>query len=311
MPEQRNTQGTNRRNSTRSTASKQTVRNSEPLHKTTARRANAARTSKKRSSGKPDWGVVFLLFVIAGLVVLLITKLTGPSTVRQVAVKLSREAAQAASVKGFTDDDFIRQSGAINRKMSEISVWEKEAGDSIARMPGFVLQGIVKTSSSSVQLQIDARTPIAVLSTGSGYISIDADKYIIEKKTSYADGESILIDGISLRNPTVGQLAVDVSTDDRLENALYVVKVLRDNNIIGYFTNIHMLGDQEVRLVSTYDIPVIINMWFKETFSSDLVATVRVLSEKGAQNLTGWIYAVNGNIAWHEDADYFSPIKGK
>ena len=269
-----------------------------------------AQKNKKASSG-PDKGLLFLIAVIVALAVVLLVKLTGSSTVKEVSVKYTQQAARAAAERGLTDADFIRQSGVMSRKMSDINQWKQEAADNIATLPGFLLNDVKKISSSGVQLEIGMRTPAAVLSTGSGYITIDRETYIIEKKTTYSDKESILVDGISLRNPTVGQLAVDVSTDGRLENAMYVIGILEDNHLTSYFTNIHMLADNEVRLVSTYDIPVIINMWFKDTFADDLTATVQVLNEKGGKNQSGWIYAVNGNITWHEDADYFSPIKGK
>lgn len=277
----------------------------------TVRKSSAPAKNGKKTPPEHDRAAIVLGLLIAALAVVLIVHLTANATVKQVTVKYTQEAAKAASEKRITDDEFIRQAGIVSRKMSDIDLWREEAADNIARMPGFLLDSIKKTSNSSVQLVIGARIPVAVLSTGSGYITIDKDKYIIDKKASYSDGESILVDGISLRNPTVGQPAVDVSTDDRLENALYVINILRDNRLTPYFTNIHMLAENEVRLVSAYDISVIINMWFRETFAEDLTATVQVLNEKGAKRQTGWIYAVNGNITWHEDADYFSPIKGK
>ncbi len=277
----------------------------------TAQSAKKTGSVKKNAGFQLDKGAALVCAIILVLVILLIVNLTGSAKVKQVTVKYAANAKQKAAAEQLSDVDFIRQSGVMNKTMNKIDAWSVEAKDKIAQLNGYVLTGVSKTSSSGVELQISVRTPYAVLSTGGSYVTIDKEKYIIDKKTTYKDNECILVDGVSLRSPTVGQIAADAGTDDRLENALYVINVLNNHDLRRYFSNIHMLSGNEVRLVSTYNISVILNLWFKDSFDEDIRGSVQVLNEKGPQRLTGWIYAVNGNITWHEDEDYFSPIKGK
>ncbi|MBQ3667949.1 MAG: hypothetical protein II920_01855 [Clostridia bacterium] len=249
--------------------------------------------------------------VVVILVIVLLVILFKPVRVEKVTVTYSGIAAQKAQNDGFSDIDFIRISGVTNRKMSEMNEWRISARDGIASLGGYELDGINKTSRTGVELVISARVPMAVISTGAGYLTIDSEQYIVEKKSTYTKGTYILINGVNLRNTTVGQIARDYSTDGRLENAMKVLKIIYMGSWQNYFTDIYMADNKEVWLFSVYNIPVKLSLWYEDTMEKDIAASVQVLIEKGSQKASGEIIAVNGNVYWDEDDDDFQLIKGK
>ena len=277
-----------------------------------APRAQAKAPAQKMNKGiKLDKGALVPALIVIALIVTLAIHFFGSAKVKQVSVKLTEAARAQAASEMRTDADFIRQAAVMNREMGDIDTWTDEAKDRIAEMPGYVLLAVNKTGSTAVELEITVRTPYAVLSTGGGYVAIDKDKFIVDKRQTNEHSDLMVVDGITLRNPIVGQPAADTSTDDRLENAMYVLNIIHQNDLKPYFTTIHMMEDNEVRLVSIYSTQVRMSLWFKDSFANDLKGTIQVLNERSQKQQTGWIYAVNGNISWHEDADHFTPIKGK
>ena len=276
-----------------------------------------ASEGKKRPKYRLDKGALVADAVVLGLIVLLVVLLTNPARgggrgrIKQVTVKLSEEARQKAVQENITEEDFIRNTRVMGQKIGEIEKLGQDAADTIMSM-GYVLDDIRKVSATAIEMHISARVPVAVVSSGGWYVYIDKEGYITDKKSTYTKGSSLLIDGVKLTNANVGLKAEDGSTDERLQNALTVVEIIRRNNWQQHFTDIYMRENKDVWLLSAYGIPIKMNIrkQFADTFEQDLLLAVRILLERKALNQTGQITSIDGDAYWKEDAGEFYSIKG-
>ncbi len=255
--------------------------------------------------------LVIAVITAALAVTLLLIIILKPSRVKQVTVNYTDFAARKAAQDGLSDADFIRTSGVMGKRMNELSDWSIVAADNIASMGGYELTEVKKTGSSAIGLSISARYALAVVKTGGWYYTIDSDGYIVDRGSQPKSDQYIRINGVSLRNPIVGQTAQDTDTEGRLKNAIEIIKLLILRSWNDYFTDIHMMDNKGVWLISKYNIPVKLSLWYEDTLENDIANAVYVIDRYRQSGLTGKVTSVNGHAYWDEDMDEFYQIKGK
>ncbi|MBR7041512.1 MAG: hypothetical protein IKI24_06705 [Clostridia bacterium] len=243
--------------------------------------------------------IVACIVLIAAL--LLIYALPA-SRVKTVHVSYVGAARDKAAGMGLTDTDFVRASGVTGQKSGSKSEWEDQAKHGVASLGYFKLDE-VRLSGSSANLIISARTPLATISTAGKYVTLDEDKYVLTISDRLTGTEPIKVFGAELRYPAQGEVTTGVNS--RLDDALIIAKVIRDNGLTGVFTEISMLDNQEVRLATYKNVPVKINLRFDVATSLDIAKS---MLDKGVNDGSIEVAGENG---FHKPApDFFQSSNG-
>lgn len=239
---------------------------------------------------------------IVFLLVLLVIYLLPETRVSQVQVSYLGAAREKAASMGLADADFVRRSEVTGQKVGAKAEWEVQAKRRIASMGYFRLDE-VRLDGSSANLIISARTPLATISTAGRYVTLDEDKYVLSITDKLTGKEPIRVYGAELRYPTLGEVTMGVN--QRLDEALEIAKVIRDNGLTGVFTEISMLENREVRLGTYSGVPVKINLRFDVATSLDIAKS---MLDKGVDE--GSIEVAGENGYYKPVQDTFQSING-
>ncbi|MBR5986722.1 MAG: hypothetical protein IK019_09970 [Clostridia bacterium] len=243
--------------------------------------------------------IVACIVLIAAL---LIIYALPDSRVKNVQVSYLGSAREKAVNLGLTDADFVRRSGVTGQKIGNRSEWEKQAQRNIASMGYFKLDGI-RVSGTSANLVISVRTPLVTVSTAGKYVTLDEDKYVLSISDVLTGAEPIKVYGAELRYPAQGEITTGVTS--KLDDAIEIAKIIRDNGLTGVFTDISMLDNQEVRLSTYKGVPVKINLRFDVATSLDIAKS---MLDKGVNDGSIEVAGENG---YHKPApDDFQSTKG-
>ena len=212
--------------------------------------------------------IVACIVLVAALLLLYVFP---SSRVEKVYVSYVGSARDKAAGRGLTDMDFVRASGITGMKTGDKSEWEQQARRNIASMGYFKLDD-VRLSGSNAYLVISVRTPLITVSTAGKYVTLDEDKYVLSISDRLTGTEPIKVFGAELRYPAQGEVTTGVNS--RLDDALGIAIVIRDNGLTGVFTEISMLDNQEVRLSTYKGVPVKINLRFDVATSLDIAKSM-------------------------------------
>ncbi|MBR6499841.1 MAG: hypothetical protein IKT23_09170, partial [Clostridia bacterium] len=172
----------------------------------------------------------------------------------------------------------------------------------IASMGYFKLDGI-RVNGTSANLVISVRTPLVTVSTAGKYVTLDEDKYVLRISDVLTGAEPIKVYGAELRYPAQGEITTGVTS--KLDDAIEIAKIIRDNGLTGVFTDISMLDNQEVRLSTYKGVPVKINLRFDVATSLDIAKS---MLDKGVNDGSIEVAGENG---YHKPApDDFQSTKG-
>lgn len=224
---------------------------------------------KKKANVNPLVALVLVIVLVVACIVAL-KELINPK-IKYIDVSLTSAARSRMQISGMDETEFIRHSNLLGKNYLKHKGFYEDAKNRIDGMGFYILTDLKMTGRRSVTLFIDARQPMAIVSSGGKYITVDRDAHVLEIAMERTKG-LILINGVVLKNPKTGQTASE--TTSYLSDALEIASIITENRYDGVFTEITMRENKEVFLKSNVSVPVIINLRYDVLSSLDIAKSM-------------------------------------
>lgn len=220
--------------------------------------------------------IIKIVSVAAIAVIILLVWLIPGHEIEIVEVRFLGDAGIMAENLGYSDEDIIRMSKVRGEKYGDKI--KLAAGNAILASGYFIMEELKEVDNGCVELVISARKPLAVISSGGKYVTVDEERYVLKVSPVYDENtEPVLVQGVSLMTPVAGLQVNPELIDEKLDNALAIAKVIRDRGYRSCFTGMTMQEKEFVTLSTARGIPVRISMRFD--FAEDLALAWEILAE--------------------------------
>lgn len=251
----------------------------------------AVQPAQRGSGIKINKDVVIKIGSVAAIIIILLAWLIPGREIEIVEVRYLGDAGITAANLGYSDEDLIRLSKVRGEKYSD--KLKLAAGNAILTSGYFIMEDLKEVDNGCVEIVVSARKPLAVISSGGKYVTVDEERYVLKVSSAYDEKtEPVLVQGVSLMTPVAGLQVNPELIDEKFDNALAVAKVIRDRDYRSCFTAMTMQEKEFVTLSTSRGIPVRISMRFD--FADDLALAREILAEDpGLEKCT--LEVVNGH----------------
>ena len=251
----------------------------------------AVQPAQRGSGIKINKDAVIKIGSVAAIIIILLAWLIPGREIEIVEVRYLGDAGITAANLGYSDEDIIRLSKVRGEKYSD--KLKLAAGNAILTSGYFIMEDLKEVDNGCVEIVVSARKPLAVISSGGKYVTVDEERYVLKVSSVYDEKtEPVLVQGVSLMTPVAGLQVNPELIDEKFDNALAVAKVIRDRDYRSCFTAMTMQEKEFVTLSTSRGIPVRISMRFD--FADDLALAREILAEDpGLKKCT--LEVVNGH----------------
>lgn len=248
-----------------------------------------------------------LAILMIAAVVILVLVFRNPK-IEKVDIEYRGDALSTAQSLQMTDKDFIVISNVMGQGTRRgTDKLKLSAQNRIAQTGYFILEELQFTGEHRARLVISVRSPMAVISSGGKYVTVNTESYVLRVSSEYdSETEPLLVRGVTLTAPVPGQKVYSDGTDERLEDALTIASIIYEKGYHDMFTDFSLLENRFVVLNTKRGIPVRMNMRFSP--AEDLALAREMLNDTKLNNCH--IEVENGNGYYQPDDSQNYVIRG-